>query len=536
MYEDDASPSGRASLLSGELLKEVLFSTSLRPRIPRGLVKDLEARLQRTVPGYAPRSPDDLLDWAKERFLMPFPEWEALLAAVERDHGLTAAEAAAPIRDKILSVRLPGASGRVVVSLEHLDRLARAFSVAPDALDARVVWTDVPLREEALRAGLAGGAGHDSARGEQDDTALSDILLQWLSFYGPVGKSFPAEVLGLGPALLDDALAGLIEQEALILDLLTERAEEPEVCDRENLEILLRMARKARQPSFRALPVDHLPLFLASWQGLVAPGEALDDLKESLDRLFGFPAVAEAWEKHILPARMSPYYGSWLDSLTQTSGLTWFGCGGKRLAFAFPDDLELFLEKRGRPDGGAAENESLPDGLSRLFPRRFGRYSLPDIVRFSRSDSRAATRKLWDLVWQGLVANDTFASVRQGIMTDFAPTGPRIERHAPFRAGRNRWGAVQPFPGNWHVLDVEGLEKDSIDEAELVKDRVRQLFRRYGILFREIVSYELPLLQWAAIFKALRLMELLRRDHLGPFLRGRFRPPVHVPRSVQVPE
>ena len=131
MYEDDSPPSGKSSQLSGDLLKEVLFSTSLRPRIPRNLVENLEAKLQRTAPGYAPRSTDDLLDWAKERFLIPIPEWEVLMSAVERDHELPAAEAAAPMRDKILSIRLPDGSVRVVCARENLDRLARAFSIPP---------------------------------------------------------------------------------------------------------------------------------------------------------------------------------------------------------------------------------------------------------------------------------------------------------------------------------------------------------------------------------------------------------------------
>ncbi len=68
-------------------------------------------------------------------------------------------------------------------------------------------------------------------------------------------------------------LAGLAESEDVLIDTLTEDAEELEICDRENLEILLRMARKARQPSFKALGLDHLPLFLAAYQGLTQPGE-----------------------------------------------------------------------------------------------------------------------------------------------------------------------------------------------------------------------------------------------------------------------
>ena len=87
MYEDDSPLAGKASRLSRDLLKEVLFSTSLRPRIPRGLIETLEAKLQRTAPGYAPRSADDLLDWVKERSLIPEPEWQELLKAMERDSG-----------------------------------------------------------------------------------------------------------------------------------------------------------------------------------------------------------------------------------------------------------------------------------------------------------------------------------------------------------------------------------------------------------------------------------------------------------------
>ena len=83
----------------------------------------------------------------------------------------------------------------------------------------------------------------------------------------------------------------------VVLDLLTEQAEEVEICDRENLEILLRMARRSRQPSFQALGLDRLPLFLAAWQGLANPGQSPDDLQRTLEQLFGFPAAADAWQR-----------------------------------------------------------------------------------------------------------------------------------------------------------------------------------------------------------------------------------------------
>ncbi|HUJ68784.1 MAG TPA: hypothetical protein VLW86_04640, partial [Syntrophorhabdales bacterium] len=516
MYEDDSPLSGKASSLSGELLKEVLFSHSLRPRIPKQLVADLEGKLQRTATGYAPRAADDLLDWVKERSLIPGPEWDNLLAAVERDHGLSKEEAAARIGEKILSLRLPGASLRLFAPLEQIDRVARAFSVSPGELDPRDPWTDTPLKIEALRRARE---GEDMAGLEQNEATRADIVQQWLSFYGPARRSFLREVLGLDEASLDDLLAGLAETESIILDPLTESAGEAEICDRENLEILLRMARNARRPSFKALPIDHLPLFLASWQGLVPSGDSPDDLQDCLDRLLGFPVPVEAWEKQILPARMSPYYGSWLDSLFSGAGLAWFGCGKKKVSLAFSDDLELFLGRGSSPTSGRGEEEAPPDALARLFPTRIGRYTLSDIVKFSKWDSRIVTRKLWDLVWQGLVANDTFAALRQAVLADFTATDRRSERRA-LRSGAGRWGTAQPHPGNWHILDLGGLDKDPIDEAELIKDRARQLFRRYGVLFRELLANELPLLQWSAVFRALRLMELSGECLTGHFFEG----------------
>jgi ATP-dependent Lhr-like helicase len=521
MYADDSSSSARPSRLSGELLKEVLFSAALRPRVPTRLVEELEARLQRTAPGYAPRSADDLLDWVKERLLIPETEWEVLLSAMERDHELQAPESLMSVRNKILSVQLPGGSVRLVCAAENLERIADAFAISIDGLGALDAVTDEVLATVAFRpSGISKGGGGARELGANDDQGIADVFLQWLSFYGPIRKSAAGGVFGFDASALDDLLAGLVEAEALILDLLTESATEPEICDRENLEILLRMARKARQPAFRALKVDYLPLFLAAWQGILSPGETASELQDRLDQLFGYPSTAEGWEKHILPARMSPYYGSWLDGLLSSSGLLWFGCGKEKLSFAFADDLELFLDRDHNTGAEAIDRDSGSDGLLRFFPSTAGRYSVQDIVKFSNSESRTVTKKLWSLAWRGLVTNDTFAALRQGVLGNFTPTELASGRRRSFRMGHGRWGAVQPFPGSWRALDISDLDTDPVDEAELVKDRVRQLLRRYGVLFREVVAYELPLLQWAAIFKALRLMELSGEIISGHFFEG----------------
>jgi ATP-dependent Lhr-like helicase len=71
--------------------------------------------------------------------------------------------------------------------------------------------------------------------------------------------------------------------------------------------------------------------------------------------------------------------------------------------------------------------------------------------------------------------------------------------------------------GNWYVLNVPDLSEDLMEKEEIIKDRIRVLFQRYGIIFREILTHELKELQWPSIFRSLRLMELS-----GEIIAGHF--------------
>jgi ATP-dependent helicase Lhr and Lhr-like helicase len=523
MYADDSPLSGKASQLSQEILKEVVFSHRLRPRLPGNLVRSLEAKLQRTASGYAPRSAQDLLDWIKERVLIPVSEWQDLMRAIDQDRDIPAMDMVALIQEKFVSIRLPAASIPLVCAVENLGSIIMGFNLRPEEVEIRGARLNGPISgRTVLWIEAVFNKSFAELEGQEENTP-ADILLQWLSFYGPVGKSSLKEILGLKEPYLEEIISGLVESQDVVFDLLTEKAEEMEICDRENLEILLRMARKSRQPLFKALGIDYLPLFLAAYQGLTKQGDSAEDLQRVLDQLFGFPGDVEAWEKHILPARLSPYYGTWLDSLGRASDLHWFGCGKGKISFSFSADLELFVNPYrydGEEQTSVEHEHHLPDELAGLLPRKIGRYSFLDMARFSNLDSRSLTKKLWDLFWKGLISNDAFVTLRQGILTKFAPLPLEREEARPSRSAFNRWISTRPLSGNWYVLDLDPIEKDPIDESELVKDRVRQLFRRYGLVFRELLINELPLLQWNKVFKALRLMELSGEILSGYFFEG----------------
>ena len=515
VYEDDTPDGTRRSALGQDLLKELVFSPRLRPRIPRELIGLFEAKQQRTAPGYSPDSARELIDWVKERLLMPHEEWLRLLAAMERDHGLGTDELISQVAERIVTLQIAGSSASLIGAVEMLPEIAHGLS--RDMRDLRVVPL---LVDQRLQAELNGSvqrilarqratAGEDGA--EEDDPALK-FLGKWLFYYGPVELSRLQVTLALSDDVLAAAIPALEEGGLVLLDQFTETGLQAEICDVANLETLLRMLRRSRKPAFEALDFDHLPLFLASFQGILGLGASIDDLRERLEQLLGVPLHAGAWEEEVLPARLHPYFGAWLDSLMQNSDLLWFGCGQRKLSFAFPEDLDLFLVR---------ETLDKPGLLESLIPDPKGRYSLAAVCSGSGLTAETATAELWNLAWRGELGNDSFASVRKGILNKFVrQRGEPEQRRGLRRPPSSRWRRELESPGNWYLLPLVQDSPEVLEREERNKDRVRVLLERYGILFKELLLRELPPLQWGRLFRTLRIMEMSGEILSGNFFSG----------------
>ena len=148
---------------------------------------------------------------------------------------------------------------------------------------------------------MSGTAPDTSA--EETGADPAELLSQWLSFYGPVSPSFVGKALGLTEERLEHLLAELDGEGRVVAGRLMEGSVSIELCDRENMERLLRMLRRSRRAVFRALPPDRLGLFLAAWQGLASRGSRIEDMRNRLEALFGLPAPAAAWSNSAICAR-----------------------------------------------------------------------------------------------------------------------------------------------------------------------------------------------------------------------------------------
>ncbi|MEZ5330678.1 MAG: DEAD/DEAH box helicase [Thermoanaerobaculia bacterium] len=543
MYEDD-TPEGGPSKLSGDLLREVVFASRLRPQLPESLLDSFERKLQRTWPGYAPDSAPEVLAWIEERVALPLAEWEELLAARRRDRAPAPDDTEELLEElgrRALLLRLPGGETglegpedqALVVAGQGVPRLLRALGVgidgvelAPfpgvDRLDPALVeavraWAVAPP-EESARQAEAGAAQHGAGEegGESGEDAFEELLAEWLRFYGPIAPQRIEAALGVGGEVLERALAALVEGERVVVDRFRRAdPEREEVCDAENLERLLRALRAASRPEFTARPLDELPLFLAHHQGIARPGEGIEGLQASLESLFGYPAPARLWETELLPARLDPYYPVWLDSVMQESELLWLGCGEEKLTFLFASDVDLVA-----PEAGSA---ALPDALARRLPPDRPT-TVEELALESGLSSGEVAAGLWRAAWNGVVTTREFRPVRHAILSGFAAAAPIASlagaRRPSARRGFDRWKTGRAVGALWEAVERGPEPADAIEREELARERARLLVARYGVLFRELVQRELPALAWSEIFRALRLMELSGEVLAGHFFEG----------------
>ncbi|MBN1292824.1 MAG: DEAD/DEAH box helicase [Candidatus Latescibacteria bacterium] len=511
MYDDDTPGSKLQTNLRDELLQEIIHSSHLRPRLSSDLIHSFEEKIQRTSEGYPPASPEDLLEWIKERLYIPAAEWEKLLQAIKRDYEIAPEKIVVPITGQMYRIERDN-SLVAVVALENIPRVAEALEIEVHDIDS-----------------ITGKIKRPRKSSEMEENPLAAFLYEWLRFYGPVTHEFLLAALHVDQKKLTNALEKLLDERNIIIDefrvpevTASQTAVQQEICDNKNLEILLRMRRNAERPVFEPLNINTLQLFLAYHQGLVSIGESSEDLQERLDMLLGYPARVSLWETDILPARLSPYYTSWLDSVMHECDLIWFGCGKERISLCFEADYELYAETFETTD---KNNENVlyksVHELKQIFSVMVGKIGFADIARLSRIPVDTLSDGLWQLVWEGSVTNDDFNTLRRGILNRFRSEKLPEQSGRRHRPGFNRWKNARPFTGNWYMLPKADMgTSDALDRQEFIKDRIRQLFLRYGILFRELLRNELPSLQWGSIFRTLRLMELSGEVFTGHFFKG----------------
>ncbi|PWB97497.1 ATP-dependent helicase [Homoserinimonas hongtaonis] len=511
MYEGDSPLAERraaALSLDSTLLAELLGRAELRELLDPDVIEMTERELQRLAPDRQVKDIEGVVDLL--RFLGPLSLAEIGERVVGGLAGLVAKaeaeRASAESRAEQLLLDLARANRVIAVTIAG----DRRWAVAEDASRLR----------DALGTPLPFGIPHAFLEPVADP--VGDLVSRYARTHGPFTTGEAATRYDLGPAVVADALQRLESQRRVVEGEFRPGASGSEWVD---MEVL----RRLRSRSLAALrhevePVDAATYgrFLPAWQHVTGAGgtrlRGIDGVLEVVDQLAGVAIPASTIENLVLPLRVTDYSPAMLDELTASGEVLWSGAGSlgdsdgwvslhtaESAPFTLPTEPRPFDETELHrsilevlASGGAYFYRQLSDAIGSL-------------------DDSALTPALWDLVWAGIVTNDTLAPLRAYL------GGPARRPAARGRSFRGRTRMAMPsrtgppsVAGRWSLLPRLAAPQPTL----LGVATAESLLERYGVVTKGAVASEGVRGGFSTVYRVLGGFEESGRARRGYFIQG----------------
>ena len=486
IYDADAPMAERrAQALSVDQaqLRELLGEAELRELLDPGSIEDLERSLQRTEESRRVRHADGLHD-----LLLSIGDLSAEEIAAR---AVDPAAAESWIRELVSAHRILPivvAGQRRFVAAEDAGRLRDALGVPPP-----------PGLPEAFLEPVA--------------DPLADLVSRYARTHGPFRAESVAARFGLGVAPVLAALERLAAADRVLEGEFLPGGRSREWCDAEVLGSIKRRSLAKLRREVEPVEPAALARLLVQWQGLDRPRRGPDALLSVVEQLQGHPLPASVLETEILPARLARYDPSDLDALCAAGEVVWRGI---EPLGPFDGRIALYLSDRvpllARP---AAD---LPDGLSarvREILGARGALFFSDLSAATGAFPGDLAKALWDLVWTGIVGNDTIAPLRSLIR----PVSAR-ERSAGARALRSSRRGPPGTEGRWSLFASGGPGSLAPTETERRAALARVLLERHGVVTREAVAAEGVPGGFSSVYEVFKAMEEAGRVRRGYFVAG----------------
>ncbi|MBU4334933.1 MAG: ATP-dependent helicase [Actinobacteria bacterium] len=423
----------------------------------------------------------------------------------------------------------------------------RLSGVPPDEVRQWAAVEDAGRLRDAL--GVALPVGVPEVFTEVVADPLGDLLRRHARTHGPFTARSLAARFGLTPALVARPLellvaAGHLVDGRLLPEVLGGVGEE--LCDAGVLRMLRRRSLAALRAQVEPVDPRAMGVFLPRWQQVVpiepdgggsghggsghggATLSGVEGVARAIEQLAGAALPASAWETHVLPARVPDYAPSYLDELTAAGEVLWAGHGqlaGHDALVSFHPvavaDLTLPPQSDEVPDGPAhtAVLAALAGGGGWFVEPLAVR--VRELLEVSSADQPITISQagvldaLWDLVWAGLVTNDSLAPLRAWLGTGTTahrtrPSTPRgrtmpgrlglrpgwaVERGGPDGAagrsavggarGRGRWSLLPPRQGD-PTLRAHAVAAQLLDRHGLVSRALAPTERLTGAGFSDV--------------------------------------------------
>ncbi len=483
IYDGDAPLAERraqALAIDEAQLRELLGEAELRELLDADALADVERQLQQLDPAYHARSVDAVHD--------------LLLRLGE----LTVAEIAARSRTDAEAAR------------DQLVRERRAVAI-PMAGDQRLVPVEYAARyRDALGVPLPPGL--PASLLEPADHAAHDLARRYARTHGPFTTPEFAQRYALGRSVADRMLQELAKSGRLLEGEFRPGGTGREWCDPENLQTIRRRSLARLRKQVEPVEPAVLGRLVTTWQGAVRRRSGLDALLDAVENLQAAPLAGSIFESEILAARVEDYHAADLDALAAAGEVVWCGLeplGDRdgRIALYLTDHLPR-LRRAPRTDEIAGREQAILDHL-----RAQGASFFTAIHQAAGGGYPGETvDAVWDLVWRGLVTNDTFHALRA-----FTRPPERRQRRPPSgRSFHTRRVAPPSAEGRWSL--VEQRTAAPVSPTEWAAATAQQLLARYGVITREVAAAEGIFGGFSAVYDVLKAMEDAGRVRRGYFV------------------
>jgi ATP-dependent Lhr-like helicase len=372
---------------------------------------------------------------------------------------------------------------------------------------------------------------------------IGDLVLRYARTHAPFPATDLAGRFGLVAAAAEEALGRLAADGRLVEGEFRPGGTKREWTDAGVLRMLRRRSLARLRHEVEPVEQSVLGRFATTWQGIVRRRHGADALLDVVEQLQGAPLPASILETEILPVRLDAYEPSQLDAVMAAGEVVWIGVeslGDRdgRIALYLADHVSRLL-----PPREMAVTSASADGSERAEISERERQILEYLERHGASffgpihESVGAgypadsVDSLWNLVWQGLVTNDTFHPLRAFTRVN-APKRAmrRPSAPAPFRSRRmvppsaeGRWSLVAsrearsfPTSGESRVAKSTAL-KEHTRWASAV---TQQLLARHGVVTRESAVAEATPGGFGTVYPVLKGLEEAGRIRRGYFVAG----------------
>jgi ATP-dependent Lhr-like helicase len=382
----------------------------------------------------------------------------------------------------------------------------------------------------ALPVGLAG------AYLEPVADPIGDLIARYARNHGPFPASVCADRFGLGVFVVEQALKRLAATGRVAAGEFTPAGTGrptagTEWCDSEVMRLLRRRSLAALRREIEPVEPRALAAFLPRWQQVGSSARGVEAVAAALEQLQGVAVPASAWERLVLASRVTDYSPAYLDELCASGEVVWAGAGSMPghdgwLVFSWADAAPMLLPPADADLAAGPLHQAILDALEggqAIFFRQ-----LADLTGVTGSAAEAELLDaVWDLVWAGVVSNDTLAPVRAllaGGGAHKSRPAPRSRYRTPgrlptSRLSRTSLATARSGPphavGRWYRLP----ERDA-NPTRRATALAEVLLDRHGVVTRGAVMAEGAPGGFAAVYPVLAAMEERGSARRGYFVEG----------------